>query len=124
MVFRPGGATTAAEWLTPRSAWYSPHAPYTFRSLSYFVYEAEEEEASQSAPQPDKGGLAAPPPDDEAANEIPAADLPSDRPDKQEEEERDTIPEAEPVATAGALTRAAQTGVPFCEICAKTASGS
>jgi hypothetical protein len=120
VVFRPAGATTVAEWLTPSTTFYASYAPYSFRYASYYVYDEKDQQTPLSAPQPDKGGPdAGPPPEDE---EVPASEIP-DGPDREEEVEPDTMPpETEPVTTAGVLTNAAKAGVPFCEICAKMAA--
>lgn len=124
VVFRPAGATTVAEWLTPGSTFYASYAPYSFRYASYYVLLEKDQQTPLSAPQPDKGGPdAVRPAEDEPTEEIPASEIPDYGSDREEEPEPDTMPpDTEPVTTAGVLTSAAKTGTPFCEICAKMAA--
>lgn len=115
VVSRPNGPARVAEWFTPGGAFYSSSRPYLFKSLRYFVLVGDEEPRLRGVRTPGTDGAGPDEPDDDV--------VPQERPDRaprMEEEEPETLSQnADHVAIADVLTKAAQNGIPFCEECAR-----
>lgn len=115
VVARTDGRTAVAEWFTPGSTFYSANMPYVFSAAEYFVLTEEEDKDSLDVRDNIASGAYVEPPPDE---DTPVAALPDGPAERPEEEEAEAVPaDSDMVATAGVLKRAAETGVPFCEVC-------